>query len=188
MADSAKKQRAPRNPEGRKQAIVEAAADIISHEGTKKVTNRSVAELAGVPLGSTTQYFKNIEELRAAGLAEVVKRVQSEYDQVFQVTEVGLGNESLLVDAINDYLADPDLIRADTALRVAAIEDLELRTIAKDAFSSFLSKCETLMNRQKALILFAFIEGVILNSAIANVTYNRETVEKAVRLIINSDL
>ena len=47
------KKRAPRDPAGRRQAIIGAAADLIAREGSSKVTNRRVAEEAGVPLGST---------------------------------------------------------------------------------------------------------------------------------------
>ena len=58
------KKRAPRDPAGRRQAIIDAAANLIAREGSSKITNRRVAEEAGVPLGSTTQYFKSIDELR----------------------------------------------------------------------------------------------------------------------------
>ena len=74
------RKRAPRNPAARRQEIIDAAADLISREGTARVTNRRVAERAGVPLGSTTQYFKSIDELRRAGLAELSRRIEREYD------------------------------------------------------------------------------------------------------------
>ena len=61
------KKRAPRDPAGRRQAIIDAAANLIAREGSSKITNRRVAEEAGVPLGSTTQYFKSIDELRREG-------------------------------------------------------------------------------------------------------------------------
>ncbi len=182
-----KKKRAPRDPEGRKRAIVEAAADIIFREGTKKVTNRSVAELAGVPLGSTTQYFKSIEELRAAGLAEVAKRVQCEYDKVFATTKRGVVDVSVFAESINDYLSNKDLVRADAALHVAALEDPEFDAVARSAFESFLEKCETLMGRRKALMLFALVEGVVLNSLFADVSYDRDTVQKTIGLIMQCE-
>ena len=56
------KKRAPRDPAGRRQAIIDAAANLIAREGSSKITNRRVAEEAGVPLGSTTQYFKSIDD------------------------------------------------------------------------------------------------------------------------------
>lgn len=178
------KKRASRNPEGRKQAIIGAAADIISREGTKKVTNRSVAEAAGVPLGSTTQYFKSIDELRAAGLAEVAKRFQGEYDEFFTITEQGMNDVDVLVDCIYAYLSDSALIQTDVALRIAAMEDPEVRDIVKGAFTAFLAKCEKVMDRQRARILFAFIEGMMFNSIFAGIPYDRTTVRKAICLVM----
>lgn len=187
IADEAtekKKKRAPRDPEGRKQAIINAAADIIAEEGTGKVTNRKVAQRAGVPLGSTTQYFKGIEELRAAALAEVARRFQDEYNEAFTITEQGIADESVLVDSILAYLSDTELTRTDAALRMATMEEPVVQGVVKDAFASFLEKCETIMDRQQALILFAFIEGAMFNSAYAGISYGRDTIEKAIRIIL----
>ncbi len=179
-----RKRRMPRDPEGRKQAIIDAAADIISTDGTKKVTNRSVAERAGVPLGSTTQYFKSIDELRAAGLAKVAERFRSEYDEAFAITEQGIEDESVLVDCILAYLSDTNLVQADAALRAAAMEEPEVRNIVNGAFATFLADCEKIMDRQRALILFAFIEGTMINSIYAGIPYDRETIERAIHVIL----
>ena len=179
-----KRRRAPRDPEGRKQAIVEAAADIISTGGTKKVTNRSVAEHAGVPLGSTTQYFKNIDDLRTAGLKKVAERFRNEYDDVFTITKKGVEDENVLVDCILAYLANTELIQIDAALRTAAMEEPEVRDIVNGAFATFLTDCEKIMSRQRALILFAFIEGTMINSIYAGIPYERETIERAIHLIL----
>ena len=49
QAEERKKARAPRDPERRKRQIAEAAAELISQEGTRHLTHRRVAEHAGVP-------------------------------------------------------------------------------------------------------------------------------------------
>ena len=46
------KKRAPRDPAGRRQAIIDAAANLIAREGSSKITNRRVAEEAGVRTSS----------------------------------------------------------------------------------------------------------------------------------------
>ena len=73
-----KPKRAKRDPEGRRRAIIEAAAEIIASEGTRKLTHRRVAQQAGVPLGSTTQYFSSIDELRRAALAEQARLIEED--------------------------------------------------------------------------------------------------------------
>lgn len=181
------KKRAPRDPAGRRQAIIGAAADLIAREGSSKVTNRRVAEEAGVPLGSTTQYFKSIGELRREGLAEVARRIECEYDEAFRVTEQGIQNATALADFINEYLSDRQRVHADAALYAAAIEDPEVEDITRSAFESFLRRCEPFMDEQRAKILCAFMEGAIINSCFMGLPYDRETIQKAVSLILEED-
>lgn len=47
----------------RRRQLLEVTIDIIASEGTDAVTHRRVAELAGVPLGSTTYYFTSREDM-----------------------------------------------------------------------------------------------------------------------------
>ena len=53
-----------RDPEGRRRAIIDAAAELIVDSGASSLTHRAVAARAGVSLGSTTQYFSSLDELR----------------------------------------------------------------------------------------------------------------------------
>jgi len=50
-------------PLPRREAILDAALALIAERGTEQLTHRSVAEAAGVPLGSTTYYFASRDEL-----------------------------------------------------------------------------------------------------------------------------
>jgi DNA-binding transcriptional regulator YbjK len=52
----------------RRSSIVEAAADLLTDGGPPAVTHRAVAARAGVPLGSTTYYFADRDELLAAAI------------------------------------------------------------------------------------------------------------------------
>ena len=53
--------------ERRRQALVDAAAELLVEGGFDAVRHRAVAERAGLPLASTTYYFGSLEELvRAA--------------------------------------------------------------------------------------------------------------------------
>ncbi|MQA96359.1 MAG: TetR family transcriptional regulator [Streptosporangiales bacterium] len=54
--------------ERRRAEIVEAAGEILLHEGFGAVRHRAVAARANVPLGATTYYFKSREDLIAQGL------------------------------------------------------------------------------------------------------------------------
>lgn len=49
--------------EHRRRLILEATLRLVAKEGIRGVKHRSVAKEAGVPLASTTYYFKDIDEL-----------------------------------------------------------------------------------------------------------------------------
>lgn len=52
--------------ERRRQALIEAAAELMAEGGFDAVRHRAVAERAGVPLASTTYYFDSLDELIVA--------------------------------------------------------------------------------------------------------------------------
>ncbi|MGX7723532.1 TetR/AcrR family transcriptional regulator [Rhodococcus rhodochrous] len=54
--------------ERRRQALVEAAADLILEGGIDAVRHRAVATRAGLPLASTTYYFESLDDLVACAV------------------------------------------------------------------------------------------------------------------------
>lgn len=59
--------------EVRRRLILEAAVRVIGTGGLAAVTHRAVAEEAGVPLGSTTYYFRDREDLLGQTMAHAVE-------------------------------------------------------------------------------------------------------------------
>jgi DNA-binding transcriptional regulator YbjK len=62
-------------PLPRREAILDAALQLIEERGTEQITHRSVAAAAGVPLGSTTYYFASRDELVREAFRRYVTRV-----------------------------------------------------------------------------------------------------------------
>jgi DNA-binding transcriptional regulator YbjK len=60
----------------RRQQVLEAAGEILLHEGFRAMTHRRVAEVAGVPLGTTTYYFTDRGDLMRATVAMFLEREQ----------------------------------------------------------------------------------------------------------------
>jgi DNA-binding transcriptional regulator YbjK len=54
--------------ERRRQALVQAAAELLVQGGFDAVRHRAVAERAGLPLASTTYYFESLDELVTAAV------------------------------------------------------------------------------------------------------------------------
>lgn len=172
--------RAKRDPEGRKRAIVEAAADLIMHGDGTRLTHRRVAAHAGVPLGSTTQYFASIEELRRAGMAALAEQVERDYDAMFADIARKGGTAEALADAINEYLMDRDQIDADAAYYSASVTDPEVRKLARKAFISMVERLLPYASEAQAVALAAFIDGVTLDTHILGTPIDPEAVRIAV--------
>lgn len=64
----------------RRELLLHAAAELLAEGGVKAVTHRSVAERAGVPLASTTYYFKSIDELMSEALRRTTERRVDQLD------------------------------------------------------------------------------------------------------------
>jgi len=58
----------------RRERIVEAAVEVIGESGPSSLTHRAAAARAGVPLGSTTYYFADLDELFEAAVRTVAER------------------------------------------------------------------------------------------------------------------
>src|SRR5215467_7365073 len=62
----------------RRDVILDAALALSAELGTEQLTHRSVAEQAGVPLGSTTYYFASRDELVREAFRRYVVRALRE--------------------------------------------------------------------------------------------------------------
>src|SRR4051812_8534843 len=81
----ARSRRSPRSDraEARHRALLEAAVDVIGREGIDAVSHRRVAEVAGVPLGSTTYYFTSREDMLVQALEHYARGEIAELRRVF---------------------------------------------------------------------------------------------------------
>jgi TetR/AcrR family transcriptional regulator, regulator of biofilm formation and stress response len=103
----------------RRDQILEAALRVIGRSGTQAVTHRAVAEEAGVPLGSTTYYFKSKDDLLRQALEHVaaseVERYRDLGDELRAVKSARELADRLideLVEAVEDrtaYIAEYEL-------------------------------------------------------------------------------
>ncbi len=107
----------PRGP-ARREAMLRAVLTIVGDTGPDAVTHRRVAEVAGLPLASTTYWFSSKEELLAAALelaadADVARLKQA-------ATEPG--HEEDLIDAVVAVILDPvsEGLRSSRASLIAA--------------------------------------------------------------------
>lgn len=183
---AAKAQRAKRDPEGRRRAIIAAAVDLIGHEGTRKLTHRRVAERAGVPLGSTTQYFSSIDELRRAALEELGRLIEQDYDDMFASIERHGGTVDAFIREFNEYLADTKQVETDTAFYCAAANDPALRPLARHSIELSVNRSLPYLDERRAKALAVVLDGAMLESCLLGEPVDPDSVDLAMRAIFGT--
>ena len=181
------KKRAPRDPEKRKRQIVEAAASIIAQGGGQHLTHRRVAEQAGIPLGSTTQYFKNIDDLRHAGLTRLAQDIECRNQDML----ARIGREKVGIDALCDfviaYLSDKQQVEADAMFYAAAINDPQVNGLWKRMLEDHTRDYSFAADENRLRMLSAFLTGLVVESAVNDITCDPETIRSTIRAILASE-
>lgn len=80
--------------------VAAAALRVVQQRGVEGLTHRAVAADAEVPLGSTTYYFKTVDDLLAAALNIAKATTDAELEQLS--AELDSGTD--IVTALSDYL------------------------------------------------------------------------------------
>lgn len=180
--------RAPRDPAGRKKAIELAAAELIAHEGTKKLTHRRVAERAGVPLGSTTQYFSSIDELRHAGLAVLAQQVGEDYEGMFRRIREQGGTADAFANELVAYLADMKQVNADAAFVAAAVHDPAIRALYRSACEFAIAQCVPFMSETQARAFVIYLDDLTVDACLLDNPARPDDVRFAVHAIMGAAL
>ena len=176
---------AKRDPEGRKRAIVSAAADLIASEGTRKITHRRVADRAGVSVVSTTHYFTSFDDLIRCGLAELRRRIDEDFDAMFETVTEEEGSTDAFVQAFNDYLAREDEVNADVAFYAASIGDPAVRPRARAGFEAMVRRCEPYVGTVRAQLLAVFLDGLAVDTCLNGEPIDPDIVRIGVNAILS---
>lgn len=184
MENKEKKVRSKRDPQGRRRAIAQAAAELLLFEGPKSVTHRSVAKKAQVPLGSTTQYFSSINELKRAGYDVISRGVERGYDELIAQSEKAKDDSKALAACIYDYVTNIEEVRADMVLSAAAIKDEELRALLERNNERYEASLKQYMSDNQAKMISVFTNGLMLETGIFARQFSEEFIVQAVETIL----
>jgi TetR/AcrR family transcriptional regulator, regulator of biofilm formation and stress response len=178
--------RRPRDPVGRRQTIVDAATRVIAEAGLAGLTHRRVAELAGVPVGSTTYYFKDLDELREAALADAARGSIQSLDEWAEELSATADLPGTLARLTADYLTDHDRYRACNELYTAASHRPELRPHARLWLDGLIAILEPRTGRSAAQAATIFIDGALLHALITGEPLSADVLTDALgRLLEN---
>ncbi|HEX4378081.1 MAG TPA: TetR/AcrR family transcriptional regulator [Steroidobacteraceae bacterium] len=137
----AKRTRRKRDPQGTREAILEAARQQLSQDGKEGVSVAQVAQRAGVNRGTAYQHFQTREQLIEATAAWVSDQL---YEAVFGDADSAGERpvEQLSVEAITQHVAEFAMQNPEIG-RVWLFELLSSRRPAKDRFwQTYLSNFE----------------------------------------------
>lgn len=158
--------RRPRDPEGRRQTIIDAATRVIAEAGLAGLTHRRVAEVADVPVGSTTYYFKDLDELREAALSDAAHASLEGLDEWAQTLSATTDLPGTLARLTAECLEDHDRYRALNELYTAASHRPELRPLARSWSDGVIKILEPRTGRTTAQAVAVFIDGALLHALI----------------------
>ena len=141
--------------------------------------------MAGVPLGSTTQYFSSIDELRRAGLAELAHQVEEDYGGMFQRIKKR-GAPQTLCDELIAYLEDTEQVNTDAAFVAAAVHDPAIRDLYRKACNSVIEQSLPFMTETQAKAFMVYIDGLTMDACLLEKPVNQAHVRFAVRAIMEA--
>ncbi|OUC95367.1 TetR/AcrR family transcriptional regulator [Streptosporangium minutum] len=122
----------PTNP-ARRQALTDAAIDLLAASGVHGVTHRAVEKEAGLPTGTASNYFRSREALLVAAAERVVELHLADMDQAAERQPADGAN---LVEMLTE-----SLFAAATTLRhrYLAIFELQLEAVRRPALAAALA-------------------------------------------------
>jgi DNA-binding transcriptional regulator YbjK len=185
MSDAVEALGAAPSPASRKRArprrerLLEVTIELVAREGIDAVTHRRVAELARVPLGSTTYYFASREEM----LVEALKTFGRQEIAALRARLADLParrpSRRRYVDGLVEFLApqlEDDHWRtvAQYALLCEAARRPELEPVAREWNQAWWAVLEELFQalkvpdpRLEARMLLAMLDGFLLEQLAA---------------------
>ncbi|SDM49020.1 TetR/AcrR family transcriptional regulator [Nonomuraea jiangxiensis] len=118
----------PTNP-ARRQALTDAAIELLASSGVHGLTHRAVETAAGVPPGTASNYFRSREALLVAAAERIAELHHGDTDRAVE-------QPAPLVDLLTD-----SLLTAATTLRTRylAIFELQLEAARRPALASALA-------------------------------------------------
>lgn len=173
------KLRRKRDPEGRRLAIVDAAAELIIEIGGSALTHRKVAARAGVPLGATTQYFDTLDDLRDAALRRISEHIDAKVELVHRAVVEHGASPRLLAELLHRAIVDAGTVRAESAVTSAAMHDPTVRGLARRWSAEIIGFLAPVYGDERATAAAVFVDGVMWHARLNEHPLDQTLIEHA---------
>lgn len=166
--------------ERRKQALVAAAAGLLTEGGFDAVRHRAVAERAGLPLASTTYYFSSLDDLLTAAVEhEARSELAVARARLDELADQVRGTDAI-VELILDLLLGPSSRDGDVQSVLLRYERLvgsprrpylaplmrELATETHALVADILARSGAQVTADRLAQLIALVDGTVVNALI----------------------
>lgn len=186
VPDGATPPRRPRryDPE-RRDRLVDVTLDVIADVGAAGATHRAIARAADVPLGSVTYHFASREDLLQAAFSRHAHTVADRFSQKLAATGDGGSVLEPLVRHLTDDLTGSarDLVLM-VELYVAAARSPGLRAVTQSWMQRSREVLERFVDPVTARELDAFVEGLVLHSALSAAPMNESQIRHALQRFV----
>ncbi len=177
----------------RREALLDAAAELAAEVGAGAVTHRAVAARAGVPLSTTSYFFSSIDELVSEALRRGVQGRVADFDAAERAWVLGEGPiDAVIEDVIDQVLASSVTAEgSQVEYYLAAGRDAELRPHASATVTRFAERTSWQLERlgargpdDAAWALQAWGDGAMLHRLAGVETDHRERLRAGMRALL----
>lgn len=162
------------DPERRRRQIIVAAAELIVEQGPTGITHRKIADRARIPLGSTTQYFETLDDIRSAAMQHLAEKIDGDIAALRAAIESHGPSAAAFADMYLPQLRDRRTVRAETALICAAVTNRDLRVYSQQWFEGLVEALEPHIGRERATAVGIFADGVTIHAALDDAPIDRD--------------
>ncbi|GAB1516845.1 TetR/AcrR family transcriptional regulator [Actinophytocola sp. KF-1] len=177
---------ARRDPEARRRTIVTAAVRAIAEVGVGNVTHRRIAQLAGVPLGSTTYYFPTLDDLVAAALREAIEYARADLEAWAEELTVSGDVTGTFVDLTARCLDDREQVLLAYELYLAAARSPELLPVARLWIDGLRGICARFAGKDRGFALAALIDGHLMQALVTGEPLDAVALRAGVERLVGS--
>jgi len=148
--------------------ISRAALEVVGERGVEGLTHRAVAAAAGVPLGSTTYHFKDLDDLLVAAIVEAKRATDAE---LFAWNDALHRDGGELPTALASYVLDMLVHHwgrtvVEIELYMAALRRPRLLELSQEWDEGLRSVLEQHTDPESAKILAMTVDGVLVRAMI----------------------
>lgn len=163
-----------RDPEARRREILAAAAELAAEHGVAALTHRAIAARAGVPLGSTTQHFASIDELREAALQQLAEEIDASLATIEPYVASIARDPSRVIDDVVTFLHDRRTVLSDIALMTSGTTDPSLRALALRWNDRLIDMLTGPIGAEAALAISVYLDGATIHAGLHDEPLSRE--------------